>query len=74
MSPYFLHRVGYIDSLQGPRICAMDLKGLLKVVPKHGTRDCGSFYCINGFAIDQYGELLHNYQELYPALYREIIF
>ena len=36
----------------------MDIKGLLKVVPKHGAGDKASEYCIYGFAIDRYGELL----------------
>jgi len=36
----------------------MDIKVLLKVVPKHGTGDKASEYCIDGFAIDRYDELL----------------
>jgi len=69
-----LYRVGYIDTLQGPQICNIDLKRLLKVVSKHGAGDRRSDYCINGFAIDPCGELLHDHQKLYPALCRETIF
>ena len=46
--------------MRGPSICAVDLRGLLKVVPEHGAGDKGSEYCIDGFAIDQYGELVTN--------------
>ena len=55
-----LFRVGYIDTVRGPSICAVDIKGLLKVVPEHGAGDKGSDYCIDRFAIDRYGELLTN--------------
>ena len=57
--------MGYIDRLQGPQICAVDLKGLLKVVPEYGVGDWGSNYYINGFAIDRYSKLLHDRQKLY---------
>jgi len=69
-----LYRVGYIDTLQGPQICAVEMKGLLKVVPEHSAGDRHSDYWINGFAIDWSGELLHDHQKLYPTLCRKIIF
>jgi len=65
-----LYRVSYIDTLRGPQICAVVLKGLLKVVPEHDAGDQGSDYK----AIDRYGELLHNCQKFYPALCRDTIF
>jgi len=63
-----LFRVGYIDTVGGPSICAVDIKGLLKVVPEPGAGDKGSEYCIDGFAIDRYGELLTDRQQMYPDL------
>ena len=36
-----LFREGYIDTVRGPSICAVDIKGLLKVVPEHGAGDKG---------------------------------
>jgi len=44
----------------------VDLKGLLEVVPEHGTGDTGSEYYIDGFAIDRYGELLTGSQQMFP--------
>jgi len=56
--PQLLYRVGYIETVRGPSICVVDRRGLLKVVPKHGAGDKGSGYCIDGFAIDRYSDLL----------------
>ena len=53
---------------EGPSICAVDIKGLLKVVPEHSAGDKSSEYCINGFAIDRYGELPIDRQQMYPDL------
>ena len=61
-----LYKVGYIDIVRGPSICAVDLRGLLKVVPEHVAGDKGSEYCIDGFAIDRYCELLTERQQLFP--------
>jgi len=69
-----LFRVGYIDTVRGPSSCAVDIKGLLKVVPEHGAGDKGSDYCIDGFAIDRYGELLTDRQQMYPDLCTPTIF
>jgi len=40
--------VGYIDNVRGLSICAVDIKGLLKVVPEHGTGDMGSDFAQMG--------------------------
>jgi len=60
--------------VRGPSICAVDLRGLLKVVPEHGAGDKGSEYCIDGFAIDQYGELVTERQQMHPDLCTHTIF
>jgi len=69
-----LYRFGYIDTLRGPTICAVDIKGLLKAVPKHGVGDRVGHYCIDGFAIDRYGELLTNCQQMFPDLCKHTVF
>jgi len=76
MTGFVVHcfRVGYIDTIRGPSICAADIKGFLKVVPEHGVGDKGSQYCVDGFAIDRYGELLTERQQLYPGLCTHTIF
>jgi len=45
---YASYRVGYIDTVRGLSICAVDIKGLLKVVPEHGTGDMGSDFAQMG--------------------------
>ena len=52
----------------------MDIKGLLKVVPEHGARDKGSEYCIDGFAINRYGELLTDREEMFRDLCTHTVF
>jgi len=76
MNGFVVHcfRVRYIDTVRGPSICAVDIKGLLKVVPEHGVGDKGSHYCVDGFAIDRYGKLLTDRQEMYPALCTQTTF
>jgi len=69
-----LYRVGYIDTVRGPSICTVDIKGLLKVVPEHGGGDKGNDYCIDGFAIDRYGELLTYCQQMFPDLCTQTVF
>jgi len=54
--------------MRGPSICAVDLRGLLKVVPEHGAGDKGSEYCIDGFAIDRYNDLLTQRQHIFPDI------
>ena len=60
--------MGYIDNLRGPSICAVDLRGLLKVVPEHGAGDKGSEYCIDGFAIDRFSDLLTQRPYMFPDM------
>jgi len=60
--------------VRGPSICAVDIKGLLKVVPKHGVGDKDNDYCIDGFAIDRYGELLTDRQQIFPDLCARTVF
>ena len=69
-----MYRVGDIKTMQGPSICAVDLKGLLKVVPEHGARDKVSEYCVDGFAIDRYGELLNDRRQMFSAFYTPTVF
>ena len=69
-----MYRVGDIKTMQGPSICAVDLKGLLKVVPEHGAGDKVSEYCVDGFAIGRYGELLNDRQQMFPALCKQTVF
>jgi len=71
---YCPFRVGYIDTVRDPFICAVDIRGLLKVVPQHGAGDKGSDYCIDGFAIDRYGELLTDCHQMFPDLCTPTIF
>ena len=71
---YASYRVGYIDNVRGLSICAVDIKGLLKVVPEHGIGDMGSDYCTDGFAINRYGELLTDRQQMFPALCMQTVF
>ena len=66
--PPLFNRVGYIDAVRGPSICAVDLRGLLKVVPAHGAGDKEGEYCIDGFAIDRYTDLLTERQRMYPDM------
>jgi len=69
-----MYRVGDIKTVQGPSICAVDLKRLLKVVPEHGAGDMVSEYCVDGFAIDQYGELRNDCQQMFPAFCTQTVF
>jgi len=46
----------------------VNLRGLLKVVPEHGAGDKGSEYCIDGFAIDRYSELLAQRHHMFPDI------
>ena len=62
------NRLGYIDAVRGPSICAVDIRGLLKVVPAHGAGDKEGEYCINGFAIDRYTDLLTERDRMYPDM------
>ncbi|KAJ8428046.1 hypothetical protein Cgig2_007623 [Carnegiea gigantea] len=55
-------------------IVAIDVKGLVNVVPRNGPGDKGKDYCINGFAIDYYSSLLMARQQLYPKWCRQSIF
>ena len=55
-------------------IGAVDIRGLVKVVPKHGAGDKAFHYCINGFTIDHYSDLLTQRQHRYPTLCRTSIF
>ena len=59
---------------EGPSICTVDIKGLLKVVPEHGGGDKGNDYCIDGFAIDRYWELLTYCQQMFPDLCTQTVF
>ncbi|KAJ8423475.1 hypothetical protein Cgig2_013518 [Carnegiea gigantea] len=43
-------------------ISAFDVKGLVKGVPRGEPGDKAGEYCINGFAIDYYSTLLHEWQ------------
>ena len=72
--PKLLSRAGYIDIVGGPSICDVDMRGLLKVVPERGAGDKGGKYCIYGFAIDRYGELLIEHQQIYPDICTHTIF
>jgi len=63
-----------METIRGLSICAVNLKGLLKVVPEHSAGDKGSEYCIDGFAIDLYGELLTDRQQMFPDLCTQTIF
>ena len=66
--PPLLNRVGYIDTVRGPSICVVDLRGLLKGAPEHSAWDKGSEYCIDGFAIDRYSNLLTQRQHMFPDI------
>jgi len=63
-----------IPDLGGKPICLVDLRGLIKVVPEHGARDKSFDYCINGFAIDHYSNLLMEHQNQHPDLCSTLIF
>ena len=39
-------------------LLAIDVKGLVNVVPRNGPSDKAKYYCINGFAVDNYSSLL----------------
>ena len=66
--------MGYINTVRGPSICAVDIKGLLKVVPEHDAGDKGSDYCVDEFTIDRYVKLLTDRQQLFPDFYTQTIF
>ncbi|KAJ8420052.1 hypothetical protein Cgig2_015671 [Carnegiea gigantea] len=55
-------------------IVAIDVKGLVNVVPRNGPGDKAKDYCINEFAIDYYSSLLVARQRLYPKWCRQLIF
>jgi len=55
-------------------ICALDMKGLVKVVPRRDPRDKAGDSCVNGFAIDHYSVLLHRRQYAHPKYCRLTIF
>ncbi|KAJ8430119.1 hypothetical protein Cgig2_007092 [Carnegiea gigantea] len=48
-------------------VVAINVKGLLNVVPSNGASDKARDYCINGFAIDNYSSLLVTRQLLRPS-------
>jgi len=55
-------------------IYAVDMKGLVKVVPHKDLRDKAEDFYINGFAIGHYSVLLHRGQCAHPKYYRLTIF
>ncbi|KAJ8429905.1 hypothetical protein Cgig2_025335 [Carnegiea gigantea] len=55
-------------------IVAIDVKGLVNVVPHNGPGDKAKEYCINGFAIGNYSALLVEQQRLFPKWCRHSLF
>jgi len=55
-------------------IKAVDVEGLVNVVPPNGPGDKANDYCINGFAIDNYSALLAERQRSYPKWCRHSLF
>ena len=47
-------------------IKAVDVEGLVNVVPSNGLGDKANDYYINGFMIDNYSALLADQQRSYP--------
>lgn len=55
-------------------IIAIDVKGLVNVVPRNVPGDKAKEYCINGFAIDNYCALLAERQRFFPKWCRHSLF
>ncbi|KAJ8422968.1 hypothetical protein Cgig2_002717 [Carnegiea gigantea] len=55
-------------------IVAIDVKGLVNVVPRNGPGDKAKDYCINGFTNDNYSALLAEQQRLFPKWCRHSLF
>ena len=67
-------RVQYLEEGGASYISAVDVRGLVNIVPSRGAGDMPDKYCINGFAIDAYSELLRDRQRLHPRLCRSTHF
>jgi len=51
-----------IQDLGGALICAVDIRGLIKMVPEHSVGNKSFDYCINGLTINHYSYLLRQGQ------------
>ena len=66
--------VADIRCLGGTLICAVDIRGLVKVMSEHGAGDRAMDYYINVFAIDHYSNILIQRPHRYPAFCRTLLF